>query len=180
MSDKKTIVIDMDEVITDLMPEVIRYYNALYSSDITLEDITKWDLPKDMRDLFSVPDLFLDLNPVKGALLGMKKLNRLNCNIIIASDCGGDKNIEIQKMYWLERYLPFKDMVNVTEISFGGDKGLLTGDVIIDDGLHNLYSFKKTNPNSTLICMDKPWNREFKGLRVFNWDNITELITLIV
>lgn len=58
------------------------------------------------------------------------------------------------------------------------NKSLIKGDILVDDGLYNLYegSYLK-------VLLDKPWNRNVDKSkltdivhRVYNWDEIVRLI----
>ncbi len=58
------------------------------------------------------------------------------------------------------------------------NKSLVKGDVLVDDGLHNLYEGSYIK-----VLFDKPWNREVDKdkltdiiHRIHNWDEIVKLI----
>lgn len=167
----KLILLDMDEVVVDLMPTVIQYYNAMYSSDITLEDITEWNLPEDMKAIFRIPDFFKNLPAVRNARRGMAQLIRNGYELRIVTDCMDNMSIQEQKLYWL-RKLKEQDGLDI-KATFTSDKSTVQGNVLVDDAIHHLKNFKKTNINGLPICMEKPWNKgKYFGLVVKDWDDL--------
>ena len=55
-------------------------------------------------------------------------------------------------------------------MSFAKDKRVIAGDILIDDGIHNLEASVDTE---IPICFNQPWNKEWKGLRI---NKLEELI----
>ena len=147
------IICDVDEVLADMMPQVIKEYNNLYGSDITIDDIVQWELPEDMKAIYKRKDFFWELEPVEGAIEGLNMLAK-NHEIIIATSPSAIPSIAYEKLTWLHCFFP--EFVNNAMI--GGRKELLQGDVIIDDNADYLIN----SPCPTKICMDRPWNRHLQ------------------
>ena len=73
----------------------------------------------------------------------------------------------------LFRYFPF---ISPRQVIITGRKQMIRGDVLIDDGIHNLEGgeYKK-------ILFTKPYNRAYDAetngmVRVHNWDEIVAVI----
>ena len=65
-----------------------------------------------------------------------------------------------------------------SHVVVANNKSLVKGDILVDDGLHNLY-----NGNYIKVIFDKPWNREVDKSkltdiihRIHNWEEIINLI----
>ena len=146
------IICDADEIIVNMMPQLLEEYNAKYQSDIEIEDVTQWQLPADMKEVYSEHHFFYDLKPVEGAIDGIKQLLAWGHDVVVATNHSNDEQIAKEKVEWFNRYLPevAKNMM------IGHRKDLLQGDVIIDDNADYLIN----SPCPIKICMDRPWNRE--------------------
>ena len=168
------IICDMDEVIVDMINPLLKRYNFRYKADIAIDDMVQWEVPSDMREIFYSGGFFINLDPVDGALDGIRQLLEWGHDVVIATDNMGNPSIAYQKVKWFEYFLPqlSKNMM------IGARKDLLQGDVIIDDNPEYL----KSSPCPIKICMDRPWNRETVWLlpvsciySVHNWQQILDL-----
>ncbi len=167
------ILFDMDETIVQFLDELLIRHRNLYSSDITTNDITNWNLPLEFKNIFMAPCFFNELKPFPGAIELIKELSNTNkFEIYIITDAGGELEIISGKYFWLKKYMPF---INLHEnVIIAKSKYLIKADILIDDNPCVLEKF----PN-TVITIDRPYNRHIKtGLRVYNNDfkNIKELI----
>ena len=146
------IICDMDEVIVDMMGPLLCEYNKRYGADINIDDITQWQLPGDMMDIFYSYNFFAELPVIPRAVHGLNLLGNMGHEIIIASNSMNVPEIAYQKTQWVDNYLRrFKCNLILT-----ARKDLLQGDVIIDDNPDYLIN----SPCPIKICMDRPWNRE--------------------
>ena len=151
------IICDMDEVIVDMMNPLLREYNKMYSSDISIEDVTQWELPDDMINKYKEDNFFLTLPPISGAINGLRQLMALGHDVIIATYHGDNPRIAKDKILWMFYNCP----VLSANMMIGARKDLLQGDVIIDDNADHLTgSLCKIR-----IVMDRPWNRHLQERR---------------
>ena len=146
------IICDMDEVIVDMMNPLLKRYNERFGSDITIEDITQWELPQDMKCIYKQEYFFFQLPPIVGATEGVRQLMEWGHDIIIATNHSADGFIAGEKADWINEFLPELE----GNMMIGARKDLLQGDVIIDDNADYLIN----SPCPIKICMDRPWNRE--------------------
>ena len=171
------IILDLDEVVADMMTRLIEIHRKQYNSDVTINDFTQWDLPRDMFEIFHSMNFFGSLKPLPGAIEGVKQLVKWGHDVIIATNHSDDFYIAADKILWVQHYLPILS----TNMMIGGRKDILQGDIIIDDNpdylINSLCPIK--------ICVDRPWNRElyeydYFGMlrvcyRVNNWQDILKL-----
>ena len=185
------IILDLDEVVCDMMKPLISMHHDRYNSDVTIEDVIQWDLPRDMVQIFIEPGFFLHLPPIPGAIDGVRDLLSWGHEIIIATNHSNNDYIAADKVLWVQRNLPMLS----SNIMIGSRKDVLQGDIIIDDNPDYLIN----SPCPIRIVVDRPWNREHivtmkDGLgggeykmqlnwfgvndnfyRVYNWQDILKL-----
>lgn len=178
-----TILIDADGVLENLTQEWVAILNEKYGTSVEYGDVLEWDMTKSFPTLtreqvYGVEleeALYLRLKPLEGAV---ETVNRL-------LDEGHELFIVTSTPYQI---IPFK-MENVFFKFFSRltwenvivtyRKQLIKGDVLIDDGFHNLLggSYHK-------LLMDAPYNRKYDAeaygmVRVHNWKEIDEQLMQI-
>lgn len=175
---KKTILIDLDDTLNSLVPKWLELYNKDFGDNLKQENILSWNIvdyvkPEAKKVFFDyiLQDGFfqqLDIQPY--AYETTKWLsNYFNIYIVTAyhpKTCW-------DKAQWVTKNLPH---INNHNIIFCNHKGLIKGDYLIDDGLHNVLEFKNTNTFGLPLVFDKPWNQhlENKFIRVKDWLEIRE------
>ena len=62
-------------------------------------------------------------------------------------------------------------------------KGMLRGDILIDDGEHNIKDWTEEGPVNGAILFDAPWNRDVPSVvnrkyvrRAHGWDEIPKIV----
>lgn len=140
---RKTIGIDLDQVLNDLNAKWIKYYNEEYHDSLTKEDIKSWGIeeytkPECGKNIFkylSIPGFFRDLEVQQNAQEVVKWLcENYEVYILSASHYAvcGDKG------EWLQEFFPFIEYHN---IMFCHNKSLVHLDYLIDDYGGNLENF---------------------------------------
>ena len=176
------IFVDVDDVCADLVTEWIRCYNADKDYNLKVEDITSWDIWKHVDptvatgiyDYLLIPELYYNIVPIEGSLDGVRELRDMGHRVVFATTAN---TIQMKpKHEWLSGFGffeggdPRKDYITV------GDKSLLFGDLLIDDGVHNIDGF-----NDSGIVFARPWNKECehsdKYVYAYNWDNVVRLVS---
>ncbi len=175
------ILLDFDEVINTMTYRWVYTLNCVYGTSVNFEDVNEWDMCKAFPTL-SEDEVYNPLHlqafwngveVMPGAKEGIQKLLSEGHEIYIVGSAHPD-TIK-WKAEWLQRELP---EIPWSHVVIANNKSLVKGDVLIDDGLHNLYngSYKK-------VLFDKPWNRKVDDSkltdiihRVYNWDEIIQLI----
>lgn len=168
------VLVDMDDVLEHLVVGWCEYLNSHYGTNVKMEDINDWNIklafPTLTREqIFSAEydDSLWDLTPpVEGADEALRKILADGHEVYVTT-ATVYQSLKAKMEKILFKYYPYIDWshVIITE-----NKHLVKGDVLIDDGPHNLMggSYRK-------ILMDRPWNRSFDEkaygcVRVHNWE----------
>lgn len=165
-----TILLDVDCVVADLMPEWLRRYNLDYDDNRLLDEITHWDMTKFVKTecgkriygYLSIPDLYNRVEPVKGAIEGIDYLRSRGWKIVYVS--AGLSQAQAKYDWLLQRGL----LHNEGEYIAAYDKSLIRGDVLIDDRMDNVRDF----PGASIL-FTQPWNAWVRTTRRMNgWSDI--------
>jgi len=172
--DKKgIIVIDVDGVIVDVMPNFIEKINAHFGTTYLDSDITSFHLdqvlPPDqfdfMMNLWSTDTLYDNLTVEEDVLSALDKMKGFARLVACSSPMPG----HIRSKYEFIEKLGFsRDDIVLTK-----GKDILKADIRIDDHTENL-----TDPESFNICFAKSWNTfwdEKDGPRTDDWEKIVKL-----
>jgi 5'-nucleotidase len=165
----KTILIDMDSVICDLMSEWHRRYNEDYQDNLSVENLMCWrsedyvksECGEKIYDYLDQPGIFLHLKPLPYAIEVLERLS-LNYDVLIVTSSRTYAYTE--KEQWVEKHLPF---IGKNNLIFSHRKEMIRGDLLFDDAPHNLIAFKNTG--RTAIAMNYPYNASIDVPRVNNW-----------
>lgn len=182
--DKKTIVIDMDDVITsETLTEIINEYEGKNYKDEDFKDFYKQDIVENKEDFFKY---FLTKNEYNygkindNAIEVIEKLNQKYEVFIgtsfIFKEIIGESGIFVKNKYdFLLKNFPFLNPMNFV---FVGNKKILKSDIKIDDKIENLINgdikLLYTAYHNKNISKEE---LEEKGIvRVNNWLEIEKLL----
>ena len=165
----KTILIDMDSVICDLMSEWHRRYNEDYQDNLSVEKLMCWrsedyvksECGEKIYEYLDQPGIFLHLKPLPNAIEVLERLS-LRYDVLIVTSSRTYAYTE--KEQWVEENLPF---IGKNNLIFSHRKEMILGDLLFDDAPHNLIAFKNTG--RTAIAMNYPYNESIDVPRVNNW-----------
>lgn len=146
---KLTVLVDMDDCIEHLSLAWSEYLNHKYNLNVPYEAINQWDVSKAYPTLTRgqvygplLEDDFWDwVKPIDGAADALLKLKNDGHDVLIVT-ASTYHTIKAKMEKVLFRYFPFLIWDDVIVTS---RKQLIAGDVLVDDGVHNLYggSYKK-------------------------------------
>jgi len=176
------LIVDQDEILCRWVDRILEWYNEDYKTEFTRHDVKNyWDMENILgpqgkpfiRSCIRYPELYRDLNEVSGAVKGMMKLKDLGHDVIIATAVPHHGGFAYHgKLEWLRRNMPGFPLNNFVAIQ---RKDLLNGDLLLDDGPHNIEAWNKTGRTS--VVFDAPWNKECKAThRVRNWEEFVNLV----
>lgn len=183
------IVVDQDQVLCAWVERIIQWYNEDKGTSYTREDIKNWNVKMNLgphsedflRSCMRYPEFYRDLDPIEGAISGMRKLVDAGHDVVIATVVPKCAGMGFHgKMEWLRRNMPWFKLENFIAIH---RKELLApwADLLLDDGLHNIVPFN--DAGKTCVIMDCPWNQAEPKYsdpslihRVRHWNEFLDLV----
>ncbi len=177
------ILVGLDDTIESMLHVWIDRVNKKYGTNVVHEDITNWDISKAFdgltwKQVYGTAleeDFWEGVELLPGAEEGLKHFIEKGHEVYIVT-ATPYQSVSIKIKEILGRCLPFISWSNVIITS---RKQMIKGDVLIDDGPHNLEggSYAK-------ILVDAPYNREYDAeghgmIRVHNWKEIEEAVDRI-
>lgn len=186
---KLRILCDMDSVIAELNPKWYAAANADCGTNIGIPEITDWDTSKFFpcgKKIFSylaLPKFFADLPVIPGAYAALKTLHDAGHEIIAVTACS-IPDAKGDKTRWLAERFPFL-AGSIIVCDSKVPKDAVKGDVLIDDGPHNIIGYRKAYPKAFIAAFRYPYNghameqanlwgdyTDFEG----TWKRITEAL----
>ncbi|MBR6965976.1 MAG: hypothetical protein IKH81_02660 [Clostridia bacterium] len=175
-----TILVDMDDTIEQLLKAWVQRANEKTGRHVTLEDITGWNVAAaytgfTREEIYGVtyePGFWGSVEPMPGAAEALKHFMDEGHEVYIVT-ATEIEHVEEKMKGLLFRRFPFLswDQVIITR-----RKQMIRGDVLIDDGIHNLEggSYQK-------IMFTAPHNRHYDAegngmIRVYTWDEVVRII----
>jgi 5'(3')-deoxyribonucleotidase len=161
----------MDDTINYSVDKVVSLFNTEFNTDLNINIFSEWDLAKfatkDIYKYYGQNNFFLDLVPITEAIEVVKSLILEGQEFVIVTSVKTQEGIN-DKNTWLDKFLP-----EITERHFTTDKSSIQGDLIIDDGVHNLTSTSAINK----LLFTRPWNMsETRFNRASTWSEIKSII----
>lgn len=177
------IFVDIDEVVADLLPAWVNRYNAIFGDSLNAANITGWSLEpyvkpecgKQVYQLLEDPTLYDEVEPILGSLAAINVLRERGHRIIFAT--ASPNGSAGRKLRWLYEHeflqpagLPTSVHPDYIEVY---DKSLLSGDVLIDDGPHNVSAFRGLS-----ILFRQPHNEHvYHLLPANNWAEVLDILS---
>lgn len=171
MSRRKTIALDMDEVIADVIPSFLDIYEEAYGRRLTKGDywgkkIYQIDGAMEIRDRLFERGFFRDLGVIPGSQEGVRALME-DYDVFITTAAQEFRNCLEDKYDWLQEHFPF---IHWRNYIFCGDKRVMGTDYMIDDHARNLESF----PGKGLLFTASHNIDEDRFTRVNNWMEVLD------
>ncbi|GGH40070.1 5' nucleotidase, NT5C type [Dyadobacter endophyticus] len=171
---KKSIAVDMDNVIVDIEANWINWYADAFGIRITKQDMH--GIPEDQafpdplaaRSLIYKPGFFRNAPVIPGSQEAIIKLQE-NYEVYIVSAAMEFPNSLSEKHDWLAEHFP---SIHWRNIIFCGDKSVINTDYLIDDHFKNL-DFHKGKPILFTAGHNRGINRH---TRVNSWEEVLELL----
>jgi 5'(3')-deoxyribonucleotidase len=150
------VYVDMDGVIVDLLTPWLAQYNEDFRDSVKPEDIKEWDTSKFVKCgklIFNYLDhegIWFNAPPYPGAIEMLKKWHDQGHELYLATTPWHSKYCLIEKVLWVNKHLPF---LGCERLIFTHNKGLLRGDILIDDKPENLTGFRGAR-----VLHEKSWS----------------------
>lgn len=180
----KTILVDIDDTIIDLLPAWCDWLNKHYEVNISLNDIKGWDIcsyiptltKEQIFEPLGDPLFWTYVKPKLLATTYLKKLFDEGFDIYLCS-ATHYKTIYPKFRTVVQKYFPF---ISWDKVIITSNKQMIKADFCIDDGVHNLIG-----GNYIKLLITQPHNIDFNteenGIyRVSDWLEIYSLIHSLV
>ncbi len=174
------ILVDMDDTIEYLLRAWVKGVNEKYGYCVSSEEVASWDVStafpgltrKQVYDIPMQPGFWKTVEPIEDAAEVLGRFMASGHEIFIVTATSYEYMYEKMSEV-LFRYFPFLswDQVIVTS-----RKQMIRGDVLIDDGVHNLKGGSYVK-----ILMTAPHNASYDAeangmIRVHTWKEIEKVI----
>ena len=183
MKKNMTILVDMDDVLEQLVAGWCAYLHDRYGTETTASDVKEWNMSKAFPSLTHAEvygatedDALWDyVKPMPGAKEGLEALLEDGHEIFVVTATGYETlRAKMEKV--LFRYFPF---IPWSRVIITEKKQLISGDILIDDGPHNL-----TGGSYRKILFSAGHNRGFDetsigAVRVSNWKEVVAAVRKI-
>lgn len=173
---KKSIAVDMDQVLANFIDKAVSASNARFDENLTAYEIFKGDHSEDKRQQFwqmmNEPDFFRDLALLdEDAPAVLQELSE-EYDIYIATAAMDVPGSFAAKYDWLREHFSFLDP---NYFIFCGNKKVVHADYLIDDTPQQLRNFTGQG-----ILFDQPMNRGIEEFpRVIGWQGVREYFAMV-
>lgn len=180
--EKLTILVDMDNCIENLSVAWVGYLNDRYGTDVPLSNVTSWDISKAFPSLskeqvygvLQEKALWERVKPLPGAAKYLKRIMDDGNDVFIVTASHPD-TVGVKMNTVLFKYFPFIPYENII---VSRKKQMISGDILIDDGIHNLggnYMGMLFTANHNKSVTDEELMK-LNAVRVDNWKEVYELV----
>lgn len=168
------IIVDVDGVLVDHIPALLKVHNAGKTDKLTRNDITDYHmLDHAVEVVYADPERVLYMPAVDrsaGAVLYELILRGHRVDIATSRP---SRLWAVTVLWLMENHIPYYSVHSTSGVS----KASLAGDVLIDDNPYEITACVNTGRRA--IVYDQPWNRglDFPNLfRVRDWEEIYHVI----
>lgn len=169
----KRIFVDMDGVLADVYGQFIKYEERDSGITIKIADTIGLDeteiFPNVEKHIYE-PGFFRTLNVIEDSIDVMKYMNA-KYEVLILSAAMEFPNSLREKYDWLAEHFPF---IKWQQIVFCGNKGFVSGDILIDDNMYNLDVFRGEK-----LLFNQPHNQLVNNpeyTRIYHWSEIGKML----
>lgn len=171
------IFIDIDDTITNFAEVLLENLNEKYNTNYTIYDLTNWNCIRTFfEEPWSVmtPWFWREVKVAPEAKEFIKKRLEKGDEIYIATATFIDESLPAKIDTTLNQ---LDNMIDKDHIIITRNKNILCGDIMIDDGIHNLIN----NQCKLNFCFSQPWNWsslciQNSIIRTKDWDRISDII----
>ncbi|MEO4053323.1 5'-3'-deoxyribonucleotidase [Solibacillus sp. CAU 1738] len=171
---RKSIAIDMDQVLANFYRKMVVMYNETFNENLTEQQFMLADRndldPEKGKQFFEIlngPTFFRDLELLDADSIEVVRQLNDNFDVYIATAAMEVPGSFNAKYDWLREHFPF---LNTQNFVFCGNKAVINTDYLIDDSPNQLRAFKGQG-----ILYSMPYNEHVEGfVKVHNWKEIGE------
>ena len=171
-----SVALDVDDVLFECMPYAIKKVNEKYNANLSIHDFYRWgtfdegDIKNKIFEFFNDEDFFRTQPVIEGAHEFIKQLTKTAEVFICTAVEPAFMSIRAKRI--LEEFpeIPSENII------LGSRKDVVSVDILLDDGMHNIFKSNATFP----ILMRRPWNQRATGmLAVNNYEEFMKLLDVI-
>ncbi|GAB4376299.1 MAG: hypothetical protein Kow0042_22460 [Calditrichia bacterium] len=173
-NEKERVLIDLDGVTRDFIGSLIRFYKQEYP-DHHIEEVNS----RRLEDFFQIGEeiykfmeagrieqIMEEAEPYPGALEALNYWQKQFEIIVVTAQPEVSRAATYR---WIGKHNIPTNEVHITYY-----KSRIPGIALLDDFVDNLEEFAETG--RLAVCLDQPWNREWKGPRVHSLDEFFKLV----
>ncbi len=156
--------LDIDDVLMECVPYAIRLANEKYHFDppLSIYEVNRWGKLGTRADVifefFNDPQFFESQPVIRGAKEFVKKLSQMTEVFVSTSIYPEFMSIRAKRI--MEEF----PEIPQDHIYMGSRKDKIDVDILLDDGMHNVFSSNANYP----ILMRRPWNQDATGILAVN------------
>ena len=181
----KTLLIDLDGIVVDMIPPWLKRYNARTGENVQLSDVVEYDMGlvcKNQRVLYDILNekgFFYNMEAMPGAVACLQTLANDGYDVVILTQPPENAGSAISdKQRWIKDRFP---SFNLKNMIFCSRKELIAGDLLFDDRPAHLEHWSAANPNGRLATLDWAYNKgakaHFRGaLDGSGWVNFVDFV----
>ena len=157
------LLLDMDQTIADLYPELIRRHNTCYGTNLSprkykqyfgdhniLTDIISRE---HVDKIFASGSFFRDLLPIAGAQAAVSYLEQSFDIYIVSNPFLGANHPYMDKYRWLQEFFP----TLANKFIATPCKHVVSGRILVDDHMPFCRKWRKYNPDGLVASLQYPW-----------------------
>lgn len=177
------ILIDADGVLEDLSQKWVEYLNEIHGTSVRYEELTAWDMTEAFPTLTREQVYAIDrdeafysrLKPIPGAVKAVRRMLDDGHEVFVVTTTP----YQVVKAKLDRAIFPYYPFLSWKNIIITCDKHLIRGDVLIDDGVHNLLGGEYRK-----ILVTAPYNKDFDAeangmIRVDTWEEIYHAVSMM-
>lgn len=174
--------VDVDDVLADLLPVLLRFLNARYGTAYTGDDLHEWSLTPllregDVADFwrdFGATDVHAALRPCPGAVEGLAALAAVADVYLVTTPLDGARTWVDDRRVWLREHFG----IDSTRVIHTHAKSTFAGHALVDDNPAHVRAWQDAHPAGRGILWDRPCNRAADVRhRAAGWDTVRVLVT---
>lgn len=152
----------MDSILAHLLPRLFAIYEDKHGNSPRIDEMITWDFlntgetGKRVNTILTTPGVFRSLDPIEGALEGVREILGMGVEGYICSSPGKWTECVPEKSAWLDQHLP---EIDYHHRIFAHPKWLVYGDYLIDDSGWNAQQWKQRHPQGKALSITYPYNR---------------------
>lgn len=179
------ILVDMDDVLECLIEAWVARLNEKYNRNVSPENVVEWDVcvyfPGLTKEQVHSPlfedDFWKSVKPKDGAMEYVSKLHSEGFSIYIVTS----SHYSTVSNKFRDALFPYFPFIDYNHIIVCNAKQLVRGNVLIDDGVHNLLDSDTLKATYSKILFSANHNKYFDCdktdiYRVNNWNEAYEIV----